>query len=172
MTYSFFKDELALMEIRKHKWIESEKAKREIGFATAALDWIKKYGDDWKRIRQGSVVTENVFAEKRRLRRFHLQFPLVLKFLDHSILSQTHDLNLLGLSCSVPFFVAPDSTIDITIDFLEKSPLNKTGSFQFQSRVIQIPKKNQTSSAFFRIVLPFNEHIRDFLRGHSSFSEK
>ena len=39
--YSFLNDELALLEIRKHKWIESEKCGREIGFASAALDWIK-----------------------------------------------------------------------------------------------------------------------------------
>jgi len=45
--YSFLNDESALTEIRKHKWIESQKAGREIGFVTAALDWIKKYGHEW-----------------------------------------------------------------------------------------------------------------------------
>ncbi|MCK5013580.1 MAG: hypothetical protein KAS66_07155 [Candidatus Omnitrophica bacterium] len=51
LNYSFLKDELALEEIRKHKWIESEKQKKEIGFATAAVDWIKKYGQSWKAFR-------------------------------------------------------------------------------------------------------------------------
>ena len=46
--YSFLKDELALNEIRKHKWIESEKCGCEIGFATAAFDWIKRYGYAFK----------------------------------------------------------------------------------------------------------------------------
>ena len=49
--YSFLKDELALNEIRKHKWIESEKCGREIGFATAAFDWIKRYGYAFKQCR-------------------------------------------------------------------------------------------------------------------------
>jgi len=48
-NYSFLKDELALSEIRKHKWIESEKKGHEIGFATAALDWIKQHGSAWLR---------------------------------------------------------------------------------------------------------------------------
>ena len=39
-NYSFLRDELALEEIRKHKWIESEKQQKEVGFATAAVDWI------------------------------------------------------------------------------------------------------------------------------------
>ena len=47
INYSFLKDELALAEIRKHKWLESEKKGCEIGFATAALDWIKKHGLQW-----------------------------------------------------------------------------------------------------------------------------
>ena len=34
-------------EIRKHKWLESEKVGRDIGFATAAIDWIKKHSEEW-----------------------------------------------------------------------------------------------------------------------------
>ena len=46
--YSFLNDPCAYYEIRKHKWFLSEKANCEIGFATAAVDWIKNYGDAWK----------------------------------------------------------------------------------------------------------------------------
>lgn len=35
-------------EILRHKWIESEKAHRDLG-AEAALDWIKRYAADWRR---------------------------------------------------------------------------------------------------------------------------
>ena len=45
--YPFLKDQTARQEIYKHKWIESEKAGREIGFATAAYDWITRYGQSW-----------------------------------------------------------------------------------------------------------------------------
>ena len=47
-SYSFLNDKFARHEIHKHKWIVSEKAGREIGFATAATDWIKHYGDTWR----------------------------------------------------------------------------------------------------------------------------
>jgi len=34
-------------EILKHKWIESEKVKRDIGFEFCLIDWIKKHRMDW-----------------------------------------------------------------------------------------------------------------------------
>jgi len=39
-------------EILKHKWIESEKAKRDIGFERALLDWIVKHRAAWRKHRQ------------------------------------------------------------------------------------------------------------------------
>lgn len=39
-------------EILKHKWIESEKAKHDIGFERALLDWIVKHRAAWRRHRQ------------------------------------------------------------------------------------------------------------------------
>ncbi len=36
-------------EIRKYKWIESEKACRDIGDNQAALEWIEKFGDIFRR---------------------------------------------------------------------------------------------------------------------------
>ncbi|PDH30069.1 MAG: hypothetical protein CNE95_03690 [Puniceicoccaceae bacterium MED-G30] len=38
-------------EILRHKWIESEKAGRDIGFERALLDWIRKHRDKWRRSR-------------------------------------------------------------------------------------------------------------------------
>lgn len=43
----FFSNEKVREEIRKHKWIESEKKGRDIGFATAAIDWIKNHSQEW-----------------------------------------------------------------------------------------------------------------------------
>ena len=34
-------------EILKHKWIESEKAGRDIGFEQALIDWITKHRIGW-----------------------------------------------------------------------------------------------------------------------------
>lgn len=38
-------------EIYKHKWIESEKAKHDIGMNTAAQDWYRRYFITWKKAR-------------------------------------------------------------------------------------------------------------------------
>jgi hypothetical protein len=39
-------------EILKHKWIESEKAGRDIGFEQALTDWIIKHRSKWRKSRQ------------------------------------------------------------------------------------------------------------------------
>jgi len=39
-------------EILKHKWIESEKAGRDIGFERALTDWIIKHRSKWRKDRQ------------------------------------------------------------------------------------------------------------------------
>jgi len=42
-------------EILKHKWIESEKAGRDIGFEQALTDWIIKHRSKWRKSRQTAV---------------------------------------------------------------------------------------------------------------------
>lgn len=34
-------------EMEKHRWIESEKANRDLG-KSAYIDWIKKYAKEWR----------------------------------------------------------------------------------------------------------------------------
>ena len=41
-------------EILRHKWIESEKAGRDIGFEQALTDWIIKHRAAWRKARQAS----------------------------------------------------------------------------------------------------------------------
>ncbi len=41
-------------EILRHKWIESEKIGRDIGFEKALLDWIIKYRSGWRTTRSKS----------------------------------------------------------------------------------------------------------------------
>ncbi len=38
-----------LSEIARHKWLESEKAGRDIGGNQAARDWMLRYYEGWKR---------------------------------------------------------------------------------------------------------------------------
>jgi len=45
-------------EILKHKWIESEKAGKDIGFERALLDWIVKHRSHWRERRRKEARTE------------------------------------------------------------------------------------------------------------------
>ena len=45
-------------EILKHKWIESEKAGKDIGFERALLDWIVKHRSNWRERRKKEARTE------------------------------------------------------------------------------------------------------------------
>lgn len=38
-------------EILRHKWIESEKAGRDMGFEWALLDWVVHHRGDWRAAR-------------------------------------------------------------------------------------------------------------------------
>ncbi len=48
--YKEFQAELE--EILRHKWLESEKAGRDIGFEQALTDWIMKHRSKWRKARQ------------------------------------------------------------------------------------------------------------------------
>jgi hypothetical protein len=47
-----------IKEMLKHKWIESEKAGKDLG-DRAVFDWIEKYADKWREIRKKSVKQPN-----------------------------------------------------------------------------------------------------------------
>ena len=39
-------------EIERHKWVESEKAGRDIGFEKALMDWISHHRTAWRKAKQ------------------------------------------------------------------------------------------------------------------------
>lgn len=45
-------------EILRHKWIESEKAGKDIGFERALLDWIRNHRDEWRTHRRSETRQE------------------------------------------------------------------------------------------------------------------
>ena len=45
-------------EILKHKWFESEKAGKDIGFERALLDWVVKHRSNWRERRRKEARTE------------------------------------------------------------------------------------------------------------------
>ena len=50
-------------EILRHKWIESEKSGRDIGFEKALLDWIIKYRSNWRTGRSKSMRVESTSSQ-------------------------------------------------------------------------------------------------------------
>ena len=42
-------------EILRHKWIESEKQGKDIGFERALLDWIRKHRENWRGARNTKI---------------------------------------------------------------------------------------------------------------------
>jgi len=46
-------------EILRHKWLESEKAGRDIGFEQALTDWIVKHRSKWRKERQERQAAES-----------------------------------------------------------------------------------------------------------------
>ncbi len=43
-------------EIMTHKWIESEKEQRDVGFERALTDWILKHRAKWRKARHAQSV--------------------------------------------------------------------------------------------------------------------
>ena len=46
-VYQYYKSELE--QIQKHKWIESEKAGKDVGFSFALTDWIRYHRKAWRK---------------------------------------------------------------------------------------------------------------------------
>jgi len=167
-NYSFLKDELALNEIRKHKWIESERQKRDIGFATAAVEWIKKHGLAWKEYRLRANNDNSIFSEKRRFRRFPLQFPVEIKVDDSNIISHTNDFNIVGLSCNIPKPIKEEATAEVVLKVRNNTKTDKDRGIQFSSRVVRSTKVKKGQTESFNVFLPFDEETRKLLKAHLS----
>lgn len=53
---SFYQEFLAEREeIMKHKWYESEKAGRDVGFAYALIDWTMRFKNKWLKERRKRI---------------------------------------------------------------------------------------------------------------------
>lgn len=114
--YSYLTDPRAIAEIRKHKWLESQKAGKEIGFATAALDWINKYGPAWKEIHVKEARPEAIFRERRFFRRFKFKGRVELLKGSSSILSgEPLDISLEGILCKTNGYIIPGSPLNINL---------------------------------------------------------
>jgi hypothetical protein len=98
-TYPYLQDPRALAEIRKHQWIESQKKGQEVGFATAAVEWITNYGKVWKEIHVKDHDDKSIFLERRKYRRFQLDCAVELIKNDTLYLTDGIDVSFFGLTC-------------------------------------------------------------------------
>ena len=113
--YSYLSDPRAIAEIHKHKWIESQKAGREIGFATAAVDWIKTYGSQWK----ASFVHEEKdlthFIERRKFRRPKIHCLINLMKDRFTCVAESINISLYGLLCRTSNYLTIGSDVIVNI---------------------------------------------------------
>lgn len=160
--YSFLKDNLALMEIRKHQWIESEKQKREIGFATAAVDWVKKYGHTWKLARIGADQKNDILVERRHYRRFATALNLEIFSQGVIVKTQTQDISLAGLSCQTSIGLDALSDLEVRLSFPED---NSRDAVRFKAQVLRCTKMtSRFGKSLYTNILTLSESARDFLR--------
>ncbi|MDD5194656.1 MAG: PilZ domain-containing protein [Candidatus Omnitrophica bacterium] len=115
VTYSYLKDPRALAEIRKHKWFLSQEAKREIGFATAAIDWVKKYGEAWQEKHVKGLKDLEYFLERRKYRRFDINTELRLRQNDSQFLARVININYFGLLCRTQHFLYLGNNVNVEL---------------------------------------------------------
>jgi hypothetical protein len=53
-------------EIKKYKWIESEKAGRDIGWERATREWMQKHFPQWKQHRWNRALAEALRTDAGR----------------------------------------------------------------------------------------------------------
>lgn len=111
--YPYLRDPRVLSEIRKHQWIESEKSGKEIGFGTAAIDWITKYGELWRQAHAAAGMNADILLEQRKFRRFPLQSFATLLHNGKTIPVKTIDISSLGMLCQASVRLDLDSPIKI-----------------------------------------------------------
>ncbi len=166
LKYSYLNDDDAVKEIRDHKWLESEKSGQEVGFATAAYDWINKYGEEWLSSRFES--NKKFLSERRKYRRFSTHFPIEITVQNKSLQCKTNDISLIGFSCTLPNPVSQDVPVEVFIKLKDTATPTKKTAFKFQSRVIRLTsKRKHIFKKEYHAFLPFNEKVRNFLRANS-----
>ncbi len=113
--YCFLKNPLVLSQIRKHKWIESQKRGKDVGFVFASSDWIKKYGKAWKKGQDEAAKEDAVFAERRKFRRFRLVNCVELVKNGVSFAAEAINISFLGLAVRTEQYACPGEEIHIRL---------------------------------------------------------
>jgi hypothetical protein len=164
-VYPYLRDPRAIAEIRKHQWIESEKAGREIGFGTAAVDWIAKYGEAWKKAHAAEKRDKKILLEQRRYRRFALESTASFWCSGRRMRARTVNISCLGLLCKIRRPLELGSRV--VIQWSQDGDARKDLVFEGTVERVSCCRDNEGEST---LLLKFNEATRkkienlDFLR--------
>ena len=157
-TYPYLKDPRVLAEIRRHKWIESQKAQEEIGFASAAIDWIDKYAESWKKAHGEYGAGRELFLERRRYRRFKLHGEVSLMDNDISFAVEPLDFSFCGILCRADHRLSQGKSIMTRLSVLshqKKSDLSCRGKVE---RVVEVGSKR------YDLFLSFDEAGQEIIK--------
>jgi len=147
--FNYLQHEGAVREILKHKWIESQKLGRDIGFVTAAHDWITKYGESWQKIHnQQAPQKDSQLIERRKYRRFKINIPITIRTDNLEFESRATALNHIGIDFLSDISLVTGSLIEIVIPFKINSfdaPTNKAkGSLRVNTEHCRSIKEQNT----------------------------
>lgn len=155
-AYPYLKDPKALAEIRKHKWLESQRRGEEVGFATAAVDWIKNHGQDWKKIHAQEYKDRGVFIERRKYRRFQLEALIKLMKENKDFAADPVDISFFGLSSRMREYVDIGSEVEIKV-ILKKDRKKEIKCKGTIERVVSVGRKS------YEVFLKFDEQGQEQL---------
>ncbi|MFH1458059.1 MAG: PilZ domain-containing protein [Candidatus Omnitrophota bacterium] len=153
--YPYLRDPRVISEIRKHQWIESEKAGREIGFGTAALDWITKYGQAWRKVHAVDIKGQKVLLEQRKYRRFPLRSTAALTYGNAVFPVKTVDVSGLGILCKTKEPLLRGSPVVIQWPY----KLSPKSALSFDATVERICEHKDTEGEY-TLLLKFNDFTR------------
>lgn len=145
------KDVAMLMEINRHKWLESEKAGRDIGFTAAAKDWLDKYSDNWQRHYCQNSARGNVFIERREFRRFALQAHVKIVTGGALTIARVANLSFVGVLCQTANKLKEGSRARIHLSFAGEKSLNCVVTVERSSR--------HADKKLYELFLRFDENI-------------
>ncbi|MCX5712774.1 MAG: hypothetical protein NTY47_06935 [Candidatus Omnitrophica bacterium] len=152
--YLDFDDPRILEEIDKHKWIESQKAGRDIGFETAAEDWMIKHGAEWSKRNSKFEANEDISLERRKLRRVELDSCVTL-LKDGSLFPvEAVNVSLNGLLCRSKGYIYPYGEVVIRLPFKDDHAFGLTFK-AFIERVFLKPDLKE-----FEVFLKFDDFSR------------
>lgn len=167
-TQDILANELARWEIERHKWIESEKAGRDIGFEAAMEDWVQEHGRSWLQQQRRAKQEDYIFCERRRHRRFPIGLHVRLEHEQMVIQTTTRDINILGFSCRLPVHIPEHSFLGVTLKPCHTENPQEHHVFRYTSRVI----KTTPHEYGIDTVIPFNETVRDYFRDQTELFKK